>query len=260
MKTIVWSILVCSVASAEGAVNATDVRFYSEDVQCYGKLFLPDGFSANGKAAAVVLAPGWGETEASIDKYASALAQKGMVAMAIDYRGWGKSGGYLYLAENVRYDDRLRFSQHTAKLRVRRKRLIPEDQVLDIRNAISYLQGEPGVDRARIGVWGADMAGGYAIEAAGIDPRIKAVVAQTPIIEGKDAARRLTQPKADQQAVMIKLARTGEAPSTPAAAAAMSAEETEARARRISSAVVRRSDSADHRGVVHRRRQRRKDR
>jgi uncharacterized protein len=222
MKTILLAVALLGVAAAE----TRDVHFYSEDVQCYGKLFLPDGFSANGKAAAVVLAPGWGETEASIDKYAAALAQKGIVAMAIDYRGWGKSGGYLYLAENVRYDDRLRFSQHTAKLRIRRKRLIPEDQVLDIRNAISYLQGEPGVDRARIGVWGADMGGGHAIEAAGIDPRIKAVVAQTPIIEGKDAARKLTPPKADQQAVMIKLARTGEAPSTPAAAAAMSAEET----------------------------------
>jgi uncharacterized protein len=226
MKTILLAAAFLAVVSAETVLNTRDVHFYSEDVSCYGKLFLPDGFSANGKAAAVVLAPGWGETEASIEKYATALAQKGIVAMAIDYRGWGKSGGYLYLAENVRYDDRLRFSQHTAKLHIRRKRLIPEDQVLDIRNAISFLQGEPGVDRARIGVWGTDMAGGHAIAAAGIDPRIKAVVAQTPIIHGNDAQRKLSLPKADQQVLMIKLAREGQAPATPTAAAAMSAEET----------------------------------
>lgn len=174
----------------------------------------------------MVLAPGWGDTETTIEKYAAAIAQRGMVAMAIDYRGWGKSGGYLYLAENVRYDDRLRFSQHTAKMHIRRKRLIPEDQILDIRNAISFLQGEPGVDRARIGVWGVDMAGGHVIAAAGIDPRIKAVVAQVPIINGKDAQRTLMLPKPDQQAAMIRLARNGEAPATPVAAMAVSLEET----------------------------------
>jgi hypothetical protein len=30
------------------------------------------------------------------------LAARGLVAMAIDYRGWGKSGGFLYLPEHVR--------------------------------------------------------------------------------------------------------------------------------------------------------------
>lgn len=222
MKTILLSILVMGLAAAE----TRDAHFYSEDVLCYGKLFLPDGFSASGKSAAVIVAPGWGETAATVEKYAAAFAQKGMVAMAIDYRGWGKSGGYLYLAENVRYDDRLRFSQHTAKLHIRRKRLIPEDQILDIRNAISYLQGEPGIDRARIGLWGVDMAGGHVIAASGIDPRIKAVVAQTPIIDGKDTPRKLSPPKPDQQTTMIRLARSGEAPSTPIAAQAMSGEET----------------------------------
>jgi poly(3-hydroxybutyrate) depolymerase len=117
------------------------------------------------------------------------------------------------------YDDRLRFSQHTAKVRIRRKRLIPEDQVDDIRNAISYLQGEPGVDRTRIGVWGAGMSGGHAMVVAGIDPRIKAVVAQTPVIEGRDAPRKLSRPAYEQ--TQIKLAR-----ADSAAAAAMSSDET----------------------------------
>ena len=90
-----------------------------------------------------------------------------------------------------------------AKVRIRRKRLIPQDQVLDIRNAISYLQGEPNVDRARIGVWGADMAGGHAIMVAATDPRVKAVVAQTPRIEGKDVAKTAVKPGPEA----VKLAR-----------------------------------------------------
>jgi dienelactone hydrolase len=201
------------------AQNVREIHFYSENVQCYGKMFLPAGFSADGKVPGVVLAPGWGETAASVEKTAAAIAEKGMVAMAIDYRGWGKSGGYIYLAENIRYDDRLRFSQHTAKVRIRRRRLIPEDQVDDIRNAISYLQGEPGVDRTRIGVWGAGMSGGHAMVVAGIDPRIKAVVTQTPVIEGRDAPRKLSRPAYEQ--TQIKLAR-----ADSAAAAAMSSNET----------------------------------
>ncbi len=142
------------------------------------------------------------------------------------YTRMGQERGYVYLAENVRYDDRLRVSQHTAKVRIRRKRLIPDDQVSDIRNAISFLQGEPGIDRLHIGVWGADMAGGHVMVIARLDPRVKAVVAQVPIIEGKDAERKLSLPKPAMQQTEVKLARTGEAPATPAGAAAMAAEET----------------------------------
>jgi dienelactone hydrolase len=174
----------------------------------------------------VVLAPGWRETAATIEKFAVRFAARGMVAMAIDYRGWGRSGGFLYLGEPVRWDDRLRFSPHTAKVRIRRKRLLPEAQIADIRNAIGFLQGEPGVDRARIGVWGTDMAGGHALVVAATDARVKAAVAQTPIIEGRDVPRKAFAPSAEQQAAMVKLARAGQPPSMPAAAAAMNDEES----------------------------------
>ena len=202
-------------------VTAKEVKFFSEAVQCYAKIYLPKGFSVEGKAPAVVLAPAPGDTAASIDKYAAQLAARGLVAMTIDYRGWGKSGGFLYLSEPIRWDDRLRFSQHTARVRIRRKRLIPDAQLLDIRNAISYLQGEPGVDRGRIGLWGADLAGGHVVTMAATDIRVKAAVAQTPIIEGKDVARKATAPSAEHQAERVRLARTGQPPSTAVAAAAM---------------------------------------
>lgn len=218
--------LAASAQSLPDGMTTKDVRFVSEGVQCYGKLFLPKGFTAESKALAVVLAPGWAETETAIEKYAARFASKGLVAMAIDYRGWGRSGAYVYPGDPVRWDDRLRFSQHTAKVRLRRRRLIPQDQVLDIRNAVAYLQGEPGVDPARIGVWGTDMGGGHVIVAAAHDVRVKAGVAQTPIVEGRDVSRRTAAPSASVQQVEIRLARTGQAPATPAAAAEMSETET----------------------------------
>ena len=209
----------------EGVI-ARDVTFVSEGVQCYGRIYLPKGFTPESKAAAIVLAPGWGETAASIDTYAARFAGRGMVAMAIDYRGWGRSGGFVYLAEPVRWDDRLRFSQHTAKVRLRRKRLIPEAQVLDIRNAISFIQGEPGVDRARIGVWGTDTAGGHALVVAATDARVKAAVGQVPLIEGRELPRKAFAPPPEVQAELVRLARSGEAPGSSVPAAAMNAAET----------------------------------
>ena len=197
-------------------VAAKDVRFYSEGVECHGKIFTPKGFSAEGKAPAVALAPDRGETAASIEKYAAHFASRGLVAMVIDYRGWGKSGGFLQTVDEVKTDDRLRFSQMTARVRIRRKRIIPREQILDIRNALYYLQGEPGVDRARVGVWGAGMAGGHVIVIAATDARVKAVVAQTPIIEGGNTPRKAYAPTGDLLLAEQKRARAGYLPGARA--------------------------------------------
>jgi dienelactone hydrolase len=189
---------------------ANEVRFYSEGIQCYGKLFLPKDFSHESRAAAVVLAPGSGETAAKIEHYAVYFAERGLVAMVIDYRGWGRSGGYLETVESVQTDDRLRFSQMTAKVRIRRKRILPQQQVLDIRNALYYLQGEPGVDRNRVGVWGAGLAGGHAVVIAATDARVKAIVAQSPTLSGKDTPRRAYSHSAELLSADQKRARTGQ--------------------------------------------------
>ncbi|CAN5334200.1 hypothetical protein BH11PSE2_BH11PSE2_13720 [soil metagenome] len=208
-------------AQAQGQSPAKEVRYYSEQVQVAGKLYLPTGFSPASKVAAVVLAPGWGKTGDSLDAYGKALAAKGLVALAIDYRGFGKSGGLIYLVQDVAMDDRLRFSNHTPKIRIRRGRLDPQAQIQDIRNAMTFLQGQAGVDRARIGYLGIDMAGGHAVALGGMDARIKAAVAVTPIIAGKDVPRMSYQPSAATQAEMIRLARTGAAPTGSAAGKAM---------------------------------------
>ena len=207
MLTLIWTLAAVTDAQTPAGVTTRDVQFYSEAVLMKGKLFLPSGFSASSKAAAVVLAPGTAETAASVERYATKIASQGIVALAFDYRGWGRSGAFIYMAEPIRWDDRLRFSQHTAKVRLRRKRLVPDAQVTDIRNAMTFVQGEPGVDRARIGVWGADLGGGHAITIAATDARLKAIVAQTPLLAGQGAKRAAYLPTAAEQAEMVKLAR-----------------------------------------------------
>ena len=79
---------------AEG-VTTREVTFYSDGIGCYGKIFFPKGFSAAGKTPGIVLGQGWAGNHFSIEKYGARFAERGMVAMVIDYRGWGSSDGYV---------------------------------------------------------------------------------------------------------------------------------------------------------------------
>jgi dienelactone hydrolase len=223
----VLAAFVGTRAQADIAVRE-NLRFYSEAVACSGTLFLPAGFGAADRAMpAVVLAPAPGETQATVEPYARQLAANGIVAFTFDYRGWGKSGAFLYFGEPVRWDDRVRFTQLTAKMRMRRLRIEPRAEVIDIRNAMTFLQGEKGIDRARIGVWGSGLAGDHAIVAAASDARVKAAVAVRPTLAGKDQVRQAFAPTAAQQSTMVKLARSGAPPASEGAAKKMSQEESQ---------------------------------
>ena len=145
---------------AEG-VTSKEVSYYSDGVACYAKLFFPKGYSATAKTPGVVLAQGWAGTHFSIEKYGARFAERGLVAMVIDYRGWGSSDGFISQAQPTvskadpepTRDDK-RYTSAKTDVVSKRTRLIPMKQVEDYRNAISYLQGEPGVDPDRIGIWG----------------------------------------------------------------------------------------------------------
>lgn len=215
LTLLAFSFAVPAFAAADeetlaNGVTAKVVTYYSEHVACYGRLFFPKGFDAEGSTPGVVLANGWTGTAGTLERYAQVFAEHGLVAMAIDYRGWGKSGGFVRLAEEIKQDDRLRFAPFTAKVRIKRTRILPEAQLEDIFNAISYLQGEPGVDREAIGVWGTSFAGGHAISMAARDGRVKAIVAQVPAIRGKDIAEAPFELEGEALEDAIRRARTGE--------------------------------------------------
>jgi dienelactone hydrolase len=175
-------------------VTSREVTYYSDGVGCYAKLFFPKGFSIAGKTPGVVLGQGWAGTHFSIEKYAARFAERGLVAMAIDYRGWGSSDSFVSQAQATvsKGDveptrDEKRTTNAKSEVVLVRTRLIPMKQVEDYRNAISYLQGEPGVDPDRIGIWGSSFAGGNVIVVAALDSRVKAIVGQVPAIGGKNS-------------------------------------------------------------------------
>jgi len=168
-------------------VTREEVTYYSDDIACFAVIFYPKDFDPNGSTPAVVLGQGWTGTHHSIEKYAARFAEKGLVAMAIDYRGWGHSNGFATLTERKvsRKDDETHQRESQATVLIKRTRLLPMKQVEDYRNAISYIQGEPGVDPERIGIWGSSYAGGHTITVAGLDARVKVIAAQVPAIAGK---------------------------------------------------------------------------
>ena len=89
-------------------------------------------------------------------------------------------------------------------------RLLAKDQQEDYRNAISYLQGEPGVDPDRIGIWGSSFAGGNVIVTAALDSRVKALVGQVPAISGKNSPVGPVPLRGKLLEDAIKRARTGQ--------------------------------------------------
>lgn len=141
-----------------------DVEFKSEGTTCRGWLYLA---KEGARSPTVVLAGGWCYVrEIVMPSYAEAFAKAGINALVFDYRNLGVSDG----------DNR----QH----------LDPWAQIKDYQNAISFLERHEAVDPNRIGVWGISYSGGHALILAAIDPRVKSIVSQIPVIDGYENMRR----------------------------------------------------------------------
>lgn len=138
-----------------------DVCFKSGDAYCAGDLFLPEGKVPHAPLPAIVIGHGFSAVKEALVDAAGHLTGAGYAVLAIDYRTFGKSGGEP------------------------RGQLFPLNQVEDYRNAISYLETREEIDPNRIGIWGTSFAGGIVIYTAAFDRRVKAVVAQVPIVNGR---------------------------------------------------------------------------
>lgn len=197
-------------------VTTKEIVYYSDGVPCYGKIFYPKGFDAAQKTPAIVMGQGWAGSHVSIEKYAAAFAKHGLVAMTIDYRGWGNSSGNVRLISPVdlgggmEKDETRHTIINNATVWVKRTKLDAADQQEDYRNAISFIQGEPGIDPDRIGVWGSSYAGGNSLAVAGQDARVKAIAIQIPGIGGDPTGLKPQTYSGQILQDAIKRARTGQ--------------------------------------------------
>ncbi|QYJ81713.1 alpha/beta hydrolase [Shewanella aegiceratis] len=117
-----------------------------------GNLYLPDNIKPGEKRAAIIVGHPMGAVkEQSAVLYAQQLAERGFVTLAIDLSFWGESEGEP------------------------RNAVLPDMYAEDFSAAVDFLGTRDFVERERIGVLGVCGSGGFAISAAKIDPRMKAI-------------------------------------------------------------------------------------
>ena len=139
------------------AISAKDVRFSNRfGIELAGHLYLPKDFDATKKYAAIAVCGPFGAVkEQASGLYAQELASRGFVAVAFDPSYTGESSG------TPRYVNS------------------PDINTEDFCAAVDFLSLLPFVDAEKVGIVGICGWGGMALNAAAIDPRIRATVAST---------------------------------------------------------------------------------
>ncbi len=115
---------------------------------------------------AIVMAHGLaGTKDSGLAPFAEQLAAAGLEVLALDFRGFGASGG------------------------TPRQQVSIARQLADYRAVVAHARGLPAVDADRVALWGVSLSGGHVLSLAAADPRIAAVVSLTPLVDGLAAGR-----------------------------------------------------------------------
>ncbi len=168
MKTLTLALgllISAFTASAADMSNGADNFYISDKVtrqkvsfknqyqmNVVGNLFVPRGIDRSVRHPAIVVGHPMGAVkEQSANLYAQKLAEQGFVTLALDLSFWGESEGK---------------PGHL---------ISPEIYTDDFSAAVDYLSTQSLVDPEKIGVLGICGSGSFAINAAKIDPRMKAI-------------------------------------------------------------------------------------
>ena len=136
-------------------MNYERVEFESEGATLRGRLYRPA--EATTDAPAIVMAHGFGALAIWLTDLAVDLAQAGFAVLLFDHRNFGDSDGGP------------RFSFDTLL------------QIRGYRDAISFLEKQPSIDKKKIVAWG-ESASSLVVQFIGVfDERVRAVIAHTPV-------------------------------------------------------------------------------
>ena len=145
------------------SAESTTVFFTSGGENCAADLYQSDG--ANEPTPCLVLGHGFSGTKGLARVYAERFAAAGLAVLVFDYRHFGASGGEPRQLVDV------------------------GKQRADYHAAVHYARTLPGIDPARIALWGTSFSGGHVLAVAAADPGIAAVVAQVPLIDARRTGR-----------------------------------------------------------------------
>ena len=162
---VVLGFMSAVSASAQDMSNGADNFYQSKEaamqkvsfqnqykMKVAGNLFTPKVFDEKQKYPAIIVGHPMGAVkEQSANLYAAKMAEYGFVTLSIDLSFWGESEGQP------------------------RNAVSPDLYAEAFSAAVDYLGTRPFIDREKIGVIGICGSGSFAISAAKIDPRLKAV-------------------------------------------------------------------------------------
>lgn len=163
---LVLGLLIASFSSMGADMSNGADNFYKSDrvtvqkvtfknqygMKVAGNLFSPNDLDPKAKNAAIIVGHPMGAVkEQSANLYATKMAEQGFVALSLDLSFWGESEGQP------------------------RNAVLPEIYSEDFSAAVDFLGTQSFVDRNRIGVIGICGSGSFAVSAAKIDPRLKAI-------------------------------------------------------------------------------------
>ena len=136
-------------------MNYEKIEFESEGATLRGRLYRPA--EATTDAPAIVMAHGFGALAIWLTDLAVDLAQAGFAVLLFDHRNFGDSDGVP------------RFSFYTLL------------QIRGYRDAISFLEKQPGIGQKKTAAWGRS-ASSLVVQFIGVfDERVRAVIAHTPV-------------------------------------------------------------------------------
>src|SRR4051794_33852906 len=136
-----------------GAIKVQKVTFRNKlGMKVVGNLFVPKSLNRDTRSPAIIVGHPMGAVkEQSANLYATKLAERGFVTLSFDLSFWGESEGQP------------------------RNTVAPDIYVDDFSAAVDFLSTQAFVNADSIGVLGICGSGSFALSAAQIDPRMKAI-------------------------------------------------------------------------------------
>jgi fermentation-respiration switch protein FrsA (DUF1100 family) len=134
--------------------------FFSEGCRLQATLYYPDDLPPDGPHPALIVNSGYqGFNEFYPKMFATVMTQRGYVCLGFDYRGMADSEG-------------------------EKGTVLIEQQVEDIRNAVTFMQAQPDVDNNRIGLIGWGMGAANVVLAAEKGHNVAGVAALNGFYDG----------------------------------------------------------------------------
>jgi fermentation-respiration switch protein FrsA (DUF1100 family)/ketosteroid isomerase-like protein len=181
------------------SVKKQKVNFASDGENVVGNIYYPANYDANKEYPAIVVSGSWTTVKEQMGGlYAEKLAEQGYITLAFDFRNFGESEGSPRFHEN------------------------PDKKVVDIKNAVTFLQSQSNIDGDKIGALGICAGSAYTLMAAAEDKRIKSVVTAASWLHDAEAVKLfyggeegVNAKRAQAQAAKKKYDATGEVEYIP---------------------------------------------